>query len=121
VPQIVVDFSANLAGAFDARGFALKLHDALVEIAGANIESCKTRLVRRDDMVIASGELERGMMHADIRILPGRNAEQKSRLGEVALELLGGSLSKPQGFHVQLSVEVGELDRDNYHKRVLAP
>ncbi len=121
MPQIVVDFSANLAGAFDARGFALKLHDALVEIAGAHVESCKSRLVRRDDMVIGGGEFERGMIHADIRILPGRSAEQKSRLGEAALELLAGSLSKPQGFHVQLSVEIGELDGDDYHKRVLGP
>jgi 5-carboxymethyl-2-hydroxymuconate isomerase len=120
VPQITIEYSANLDGRFDARGFASKLHGHLVAHADAQIESCKTRLVRLDEVVIGSGEPDRAMVHADIRILTGRSDEQKLLLGKAAIQSLEDAAGGTEGLEVQLTVEVRELDRANYHKRVVS-
>ncbi|HEX8363857.1 MAG TPA: 5-carboxymethyl-2-hydroxymuconate Delta-isomerase [Allosphingosinicella sp.] len=120
MPQITIEYSANLDGRFDARGFASKLHGHLVAHADAQIESCKTRLVRLDEVVIGAGEPHGAMIHADVRILTGRSDQQKRLLGEAAIQSLEDAVSGAEGLEVQLTVEVRELDRANYHKRVLS-
>jgi 5-carboxymethyl-2-hydroxymuconate isomerase len=120
VPQITIEYSANLAGRFEARGFAARLHGHLVAHADAQIESCKTRLLRLDEVLIGSGEPHRAMVHADVRILTGRSDEQKRLLGEAAIQSLEDAVGGAEGLEVQLTVEVRELDRANYHKRVVS-
>jgi len=120
VPQIRIEYSSNLAAAFDARAFALRLHDLLPGLVGTELRSCKTRLVELDRFVIGDGSADQAMVHLDLRILSGRTDEQKRALGEAAMAALAQAVRKPESLNLQLTVEVRELDRDNYHKQYLA-
>jgi 5-carboxymethyl-2-hydroxymuconate isomerase len=120
MPQLTIEYSANLAGLFDARTFARRLHDIVVETVDTPLANCKTRLVRLDEALIGDGSAGHAMVHVDLRILSGRTSEQKRRLGERALALLEAAVAPSQALKAQLTVEVRELDRDHYHKAVRA-
>jgi 5-carboxymethyl-2-hydroxymuconate isomerase len=119
MPQIKLEYSASLSAGFDARAFAGAIHAIVVEIAGADLGSCKTRLVPLDDHVIGDGSADHTMIHVDLRILPGRTEDQKTRLGEAVLAAAVAAIDKPAHLQLQVTVEVRELDRAHYHKRVL--
>ena len=116
MPQISIEYSDNIGSRFDARALAGAVHRLLVEHADAQLPNCKTRLIEQRTF-IGDGSAASGMVHIDLRILPGRTEEQKRRLGEAAiaaLEEAAGAVELPD---LQLTVEVRELDGSNYHKR----
>jgi 5-carboxymethyl-2-hydroxymuconate isomerase len=116
MPQIAIEYSANLEGAFDPRGLALRLHHFVVETIDTELISCKTRLVKHPQVVICDGADDHAMLHLDIRILSGRSAEEKRRLGEAVHAAAADAVNKPEGLRLQITAEVREIDRDNYHK-----
>jgi 5-carboxymethyl-2-hydroxymuconate isomerase len=118
MPQAEIEYSANLADAFEAEAFARVVHEALVEHAGADLLNCKTRLSRLSDYLIGDGAAERAMVHAELRILPGRSAEQKRALGEAVLTALESAAADIAGFDIQLTVEVRELGPDYLKRRI---
>lgn len=118
MPQIRIEQSARLAGRYDARALALAIHRAAVEIIGTTLESCKTAVVTFEETIIADGAPDNALFHIDFRGLSGRTAAQKQALGERLLELAQQALPRDLR-QVQITVEVHDLDRDNYHKAVL--
>jgi 5-carboxymethyl-2-hydroxymuconate isomerase len=118
MPQISIEFSANIAATFDARKFADEVHKLLVAIVETELASCKTRLIELGEVVIGDGSDANAMIHVDLRILSGRTLAQKRQLGEAVLAALA-AVAKPDGLDLQLTVEVRDLDRDNYHKQRL--
>jgi 5-carboxymethyl-2-hydroxymuconate isomerase len=119
MPQIKVEYSAGLGAGFDAHAFTRAIHAIVVEIAGADLGSCKTRLVPLDHYVIGDGSADQAMIHVDLRILAGRTEDQKTRLGEAVLAAAVAAIDKPPHLQLQVTIEVRELDRAHYHKRVL--
>ncbi|MFC5834718.1 5-carboxymethyl-2-hydroxymuconate Delta-isomerase [Nonomuraea insulae] len=119
MPQITVEYSESLAEAFDRRGFALALHPAAAELISSALPSFKTRFHPIGEAVIGGGEPGEAMVHVDLAILPGRDAELKARLGELALATLCDHIKPGTGLNVQVTVEVRKIA--SYHKRVLAP
>ncbi len=118
MPQIAIEYSANLTGAFDARALAQEVHRLIAATVDTDLGNCKTRLVQLDDCLIGDGAPEQAMVHVDLRILSGRTDAQKTALGEAVL----GAAIAAIGDHklqIQVTVEVRELDRANYHKKVL--
>ena len=118
MPQITIEYSDNLGVGFAAAGFARTVHDKLVEFADAELVNCKSRLVKHK-VLIGDGSGSPGMVHVDLRILPGRTADQKRQLGEAVIAALEQATTSASGFDLQLTVEVRELDGTNYHKRRL--
>lgn len=119
MPQVTIEYSANAASAFDPQTYALRVHDLLVEHVETELASCKTRLVQHDRTVIGDGASANAMIHVDLRILTGRTGEQKKQLGQAAFAALEAAVTKPDGLELQLTLEVRDLDRENYHKRRL--
>lgn len=117
MPQITLEHSTHF-DATDWRALALEVHRLCVEVVGATTQSCKTRIVRCDRLIIADGDPAQAMVHGDLRILTGRTQEQKTALGDAVLAALQAGLSSYDGPR-QISVEIGNLDRDNYHKVTL--
>jgi len=117
MPQITIEYSSNLRDRFDGRALTLAVHDALVRTIATDPASCKTRLVEHQAVVIADGAATHAMLHADLRILSGRSAAQKTALGEAVIALLEQALrGRTDGLSVQATAEVRDLDRPNYHK-----
>ncbi|MFH0520251.1 5-carboxymethyl-2-hydroxymuconate Delta-isomerase [Streptomyces sp. M41] len=109
MPQITVDYSAPLAEGFDRRGFALALHDAVVEIAAAKYEACKTQFRATEDTTVGRDEGGHAIVHVTLGLLAGRD-ETKARLTEAVLELLRSHVKPADGTALHASAEVRDLD-----------
>lgn len=118
MPQISVEYSIALTDAFDRRGFALALHPIAAEMIGSALPDFKTRFRAIADAVIGTGEATEAMVHVDLAILPGRDAELKARLGDVTLAILCDHIRPGTGLNTQVTVEVRDIA--TYRKRVLA-
>ncbi|MGW6708241.1 5-carboxymethyl-2-hydroxymuconate Delta-isomerase [Streptomyces sp. NPDC054956] len=120
MPQITVDYSANLSEAFDRRGFALALHELTVRVADAALENCKTRFRCLDEVYVGDGAPGKALVHVQVGLLPGRSEAVKAELSEAALALLpkytATGANAPGGV-VHASVDVSELGAA-YRKRV---
>ncbi|WLQ33444.1 5-carboxymethyl-2-hydroxymuconate Delta-isomerase [Streptomyces castrisilvae] len=110
MPQITVDYSAELADAFDRPAFALALHPLIAETVNTKAAACKTRFRRTEETVVADAPEGDALVHVDISLLPGRTPEIKARLTESVLELLAGHLRTARGTALHLSVEARDLD-----------
>ncbi|MEU2623949.1 isomerase [Streptomyces sp. NPDC007157] len=110
MPQITVDYSAAADTVFDREGFARALHTAVVEIAAAKPEACKTLFRAADDTAFGhDAEGAHVIVHVTFGLLAGRTDETKAKLTETTLELLREHL-KPEGFVLHASAEVRDLD-----------
>ena len=119
MPQITVEYSAELAHAFDRRGFALALHAPAADLLEGPLDDFKTRFYVSGECVIGGDSGNNAMIHVECALLSGRTPETKQELGRLALEAAGRHLAPVPGLTVQVTVEVRDLDRDNYHKRVV--
>ncbi|WP_292054408.1 MULTISPECIES: 5-carboxymethyl-2-hydroxymuconate Delta-isomerase [unclassified Brevundimonas] len=114
MPQITLEHSTHFDKA-DFRKLALEIHDLCALHVGATLESCKTRIVKAENLVIADGAPEQAMAHCDLRILSGRTQEQKTALGQAVQQTMVAALTQYDGPR-QISVEIVDLDKPNYHK-----
>ncbi|TDD14468.1 isomerase [Kribbella turkmenica] len=119
MPQISVEYSESLSSVFDRRGFASTFHPAASALIGSALPGFKTRFRTTGDEVIGEGGAGQAMVHAELAILPGRDDEIKSRLGELAVATLCDHIAGGTGLDIQVTVEVRDLA--TYHKRVLPP
>lgn len=117
MPQITLEHSTHF-DATDWRALALEIHRLCVDTVGATTQACKTRIVRCENLIIADGDPAQAMVHCDLRILGGRTQEQKTALGEAVQAALLAGVAPYDGPR-QISVEIGNLNRDNYRKVTL--
>ncbi|SDC20779.1 5-carboxymethyl-2-hydroxymuconate Delta-isomerase [Streptomyces prasinopilosus] len=120
MPQITVDYSAQLKHGFDHDwpAFARDLHTTVVEIAAATLPGCKTRFRPTDDVFVGhEQEEDHALVHVHIALLPGRTEETKARLTEAVLELVRRHVRTDGGRTLHVSAEVRELD-PSYRKFV---
>ncbi|MFE4455276.1 5-carboxymethyl-2-hydroxymuconate Delta-isomerase [Streptomyces sp. NPDC056796] len=110
MPQITVDYSAELDDSFDRRGFALALHPLVAGTVSTSIPACKTRFIRAEDAVVGDAASGDPVVNVSIAMLPGRTPETKARLTEAVLELLTGHIRPVEGLTVHASAEVRDLD-----------
>ncbi|MCX4782365.1 5-carboxymethyl-2-hydroxymuconate Delta-isomerase [Streptomyces sp. NBC_01264] len=112
MPQITVDYSANLSDTFDRHGFASALHALTAEVAAATVANCKTRFRCPDDVYVADGAPGSALVHVQIGLLPGRTEAVKAELSQAVLDLLFKHLpagADGAGPVVHASVDVSEL------------
>ncbi|MFE9018393.1 5-carboxymethyl-2-hydroxymuconate Delta-isomerase [Streptomyces sp. NPDC007808] len=110
MPQITVDYSAPLAEGFDRRGFVLALHDAVVEIAAAKYEACKTQFRPGEETAVGRDTDGHAVVHVTLGLLAGRTDETKERLTEAVLELVRTHVKPADGTALHASAEVRDLD-----------
>ncbi|MFF4247268.1 5-carboxymethyl-2-hydroxymuconate Delta-isomerase [Streptomyces sp. NPDC001822] len=116
MPQITVDYSAELDDGFDRRGFALALHPMVAETVTTKVPSCKTRFRRVEESVVGDAPAGDAIVHVEVALLAGRTPELKERLAETILDLLAGHLKPADGLAVHTSAEIRDLD-PSYAKR----
>lgn len=109
MPQITVDHTP-LSG-FDRAAFAKELHTAVVEIAAAKPEACKSLFRTADHTAYAYGDdgAEHAIVHVTLGLLAGRTEETKAELTAAVLELVKKHVGEG-GPVVHASAEVRELD-----------
>ncbi|MGW6928758.1 5-carboxymethyl-2-hydroxymuconate Delta-isomerase [Lentzea sp. NPDC054927] len=118
MPQITVEYSAEVSEAFDRRAFALALHQTLSPLVSSDVAAFKTRLRQIEESVIGDGS-PAAMIHIRIGLLAGRSVELKQEVGKAAIGLAREHLKPVEGLTVQVTLEVYDLDREQYQKVVV--
>jgi 5-carboxymethyl-2-hydroxymuconate isomerase len=118
MPQITVEYSAELGEAFDRRAFALALHRTVGPLVSAEVEEFKTRFRQIEESVIGDGS-PAAMVHVRVGLLTGRSVELKQEVGRVSIEIARDHLKPVEGLPTQVTLEVYDMDRDQYQKVVL--
>lgn len=117
MPHLKLEYTANLAHAAPPSDLFLALHHMLHSVAGIRVENCKSRWHPVDDWVAGTGEAEAAFVHLDLRFLEGRPPELRRAVGEAALEILHTHFREnAAGVDLQITVEVGEIQRAGYFK-----
>lgn len=120
MPQLTLEYSADLFSTEQARELALALHRTLEPVLDAELDSFKTRVTPLNTLVIGDGDACHRMVHIEVAILSGRLPTVKQSAGEAALSLARRYVVPPAGADLQITVEIRDLDHSNYHKIVLA-
>ncbi|MEU0878616.1 hypothetical protein ABZ345_08475 [Lentzea sp. NPDC005914] len=118
MPQITVEYSGELSDAFDRRAFALALHQTLSPLVSSDVAAFKTRFRQIEESVIGEG-VPGAMIHVRVGLLSGRPAELKQEVGRVSIGLVREHLKPVEGLPTQLTLEVHDMDREQYQKIVV--
>lgn len=113
MPQITLEYSANLPGEIASEELLLALHRILRDVGGLRIGNCKSRVVPAARFLV--GEGGGAFVHLDVRFLEGRPPEVKRSLGEALLAALREAYGAC-GEGLQITVEIGDIPRAAYFK-----
>ncbi|NBM16542.1 5-carboxymethyl-2-hydroxymuconate Delta-isomerase [Streptomyces sp. GC420] len=114
MPLVRVEYSEELAPAFDRQGFARDLHATVPPLIDATTAAFKTRFHRIEESYLGAGERDIAAVLIQLAILSGRTPEQKAALSEAVLDLVRKHVAEVPGVRTHFSVEVRDMDRDSY-------
>lgn len=115
MPHLTIEYSDNLPG-FDPRA-ALTHVNQMLDASGLFREiDIKSRAYPCPQFQVGLADSGRGFIHARIAIMPGRTDQQKADLTQAVLHALRQQLPTLPELHVQISVELTELDASSYAK-----
>jgi len=115
MPHIMLETAGDFISEEDINPLLLSLHKLVSDIAEADINSCKSRLVQHQQYCIGEGKKDSHFLHLTIKLLTGRTTEQLDTLGDAAFKLLKlkfGALSH----NIDITVLVEEMIKQNYYK-----
>jgi len=120
MPHLVIEYTSNLSDFPEARVLA-ELNAAVTASPEIQNEAdLKTRFVPVSRFAIGTAPEDRAFVHAQLRLLSGRDAETKRDLTGRIADVLRRHAPRPSGVLVQLSVEIVDMDRPSYVKERLA-
>ncbi|RDU96519.1 5-carboxymethyl-2-hydroxymuconate Delta-isomerase [Trinickia dinghuensis] len=120
MPHLTLEYSDNLPQ-FDIDGMLLDLNKTLVASGYFDEIDIKSRAVRLGTFLVGTEVEGRGFVHVKLALLSGRSTEAKRALSESLLRVLEHAQEPTDGVHVQLCVEIQEIDRETYVKASIAP
>jgi 5-carboxymethyl-2-hydroxymuconate isomerase len=122
MPQSRLECSRAVADRLDAAALFADLHRTLVDIAGAGLGACKSRLCVVEGLYLADGTQPRELAALDIGLIAGRSAAVKAALGDAVLALLRHHLAAVIAEReTHLSVRLVDMAPTDYFKTVLGP
>ena len=111
MPQLLVEYSANLDRVLDIPRLVAAVHAAALETGVFPVGGIRTRAERRDIYAIADGHPDNGFVHVQARIGTGRTPEVRQKAAEhifaaVKSETAKAFVSRP----LRLTLEIVEID-----------
>ncbi|SQI35627.1 5-carboxymethyl-2-hydroxymuconate isomerase [Leminorella richardii] len=119
MPNIHVTYTPNLPGKEKLEKFALQIHSLVSPVIASDAENFKTYLVPAPHTVIGLGKQDKAVIHVDFRMFAGRSEAVKQEVAKIILASAKSLFTSANGVKTEISVEVGNLDNDNYHKIVI--
>lgn len=117
MPHLTLQYTANVDG-FDAEAALRAINRALADSGHFDEAAIKSRALRLDHYRVGIADAGRGFVHAQLKVLPGHDAETRRMFARMILAALETVLPS-RHIETQLCVEVDELDADTYTKRVI--
>ncbi len=112
MPQITLEYSANIIEKLSIIDILSSLNHLLVDLLPTQLDSCKGRAIQHDLYCLGDNNPQNSFVHLDLKILPGRTAEKLEETGCAIIQLLKEKFSESaQNKNLKISVEIGELQR----------
>lgn len=115
MPHLILEYTGNLSPARPFKAVFTELHSILSD-HGIAIENCKSRAIPLETFLVSDGSKDSAFVHLDVRFLSGRTAGIKTKIAGQMLETLVRSFPGHQTTHLQITVEIGDIDRRFYMK-----
>lgn len=113
MPHCIIEYSQNLEQEVPPVDLIEAVKEACVESNLFSLDDIKLRSDAYKSFI--TGGQEDAFVHVTLRMLSGRSTEQRKQLSNLVLEKLTRFLLKD----VSLSVEVCEMERETYAKKVV--
>lgn len=117
MPHLTVEYTSNL-NTFDAGVTLLQLNQALLQSGHFEEIDIKSRAIALDTFQVGTTD-SRAFIHVKCSILTGRTTQVKHALAQSLLQVLQNTFNTPSHLHLQLCVEILEIDRETYAKTTL--
>lgn len=119
MPHLIIETTADIAAApgYEAQKLIRAGLGALQEIGEYDMTAAKARARVLEDFAVDHPHDGTGFVAVQLRVLPGRSQELRTRTAEAILEAVAGAV--PEGPAGSVSVEVVEMVRESYVKRKL--
>lgn len=116
MPHLTLEYTPNLP-AFDAKAVLWQLNASLVASGQFEEIDIKSRALALETFAVGSeAPLQRAFVHVRLALLSGRTQAVKRELSERLLSVLQVLQVWPADLHVQLCVEIQEIERESYAK-----
>ena len=114
MPHCIIDYSPDIAGQIEIEALLDAVHLGAMDSDLFPEYDIKTRAQGYE--YHRTGQTRDSFVHVALHLLSGRSAEQKSMLSECVLARIEPLLPRV----VSVSVEIVDIHRESYRKRVLA-
>ena len=117
MPHLTLEYTDNITQGVDFPSLFSALHGILADEAGIQTDNCKSRCLRLDTYQVGLGAGQQAFVHLTMRILEGRPLEVRKAIAQRALALLEKTYNPSlDRLHLQITVEVTEMQRETYFK-----
>ena len=122
MPHLVLEYSANLRGAFSPIILMAQTNAVLIQSGEfENPDHIKTRLVALQEYRIGTADVGEAFIHARLHLLSGRSVDTKKALCAALAECLRTGLAPLAGVRVQITAEAVDMQRESYAKTIIEP
>lgn len=119
MPHFVLHHSANLSD-LDVNRCLAAVNAALAKSGHFEEIDIKSRAFQAEQFLVGVEASGRAFVAGTLAVLTGRSNDTKREMGEIALRALVSCIPATPGLHIQVSVDVVELQRETYAKAVIA-
>jgi 5-carboxymethyl-2-hydroxymuconate isomerase len=113
MPNLIIEYSKNLAIAIDIDALVETLHATAANIDAFPLGGLRTRAVAREHYRLADGHKDNAFLNLVIRIAPGRSFDVRKSIGETVFAALSEFLEPTfASSPLSISLEIQELDAE---------
>jgi 5-carboxymethyl-2-hydroxymuconate isomerase len=118
MPHLKLEYTSNLDN-LDVNRCLLELNKVLIDSGEFEELDIKSRAARFDHYLVGGSPEQRAYAHLTLSMLSGRTVETKRALSNKLLECLQQICPSDPAVHLQFTVEILDIDRESYAKRVI--
>ncbi len=118
MPHLRLEYSGNIEMPRDYfKMLFSRLHEALVNRAGAELSRCQSRAICCENFYVGGGEKNRAFVYLQVLLLEGRTSNQLQETGNELLKILQDEFKNLLiHYNAQISVHLNEIPADRSYK-----
>jgi len=117
VPQLTLEYTANITQQIDWSSLFTEVHHTLVHTLETSLVSCKSRIRCCDHFFIGDGAPDHAFVYLNVHVLSGHDKTTQMQLSQALMDILKRYFALSHDiFKCQLSVNVVEMDNEVYLK-----
>jgi 5-carboxymethyl-2-hydroxymuconate isomerase len=120
MPHLTIEYSHGVFLENDLPQVLKEVNSSLVNSGAIKMESdLKSRAIPLPVTRVGTVDEARGIVYAQLRMLPGRSPEVRRELAQRIADVIGRKCQRSGDMVIHLSVEIVEMERESYVKALL--